>query len=67
MKKVLFAITAATLLVVAPAAFAGGLQEEAEGDYAGWRAATQAGFVGFPHETYDRNGLPITMPNRVRR
>jgi hypothetical protein len=62
MKKVLFAITAATLLVAGPAAFANP-SEEAEGDYAGWKAARDAGIVGFGHESYDKNGLVIRTPN----
>jgi hypothetical protein len=66
MKKLLFAISAATLLVAGPAAFAGGPQQEAEGDYAGWRAATRAGIVGFP-EDRAKNGLAIRVPNNVGR
>jgi hypothetical protein len=40
MKELLFAISAATLLVAAPAAFAAP-SEEAAGDYTGWRDATR--------------------------
>jgi hypothetical protein len=67
MKTVLFAIIAATLLVAGPAAFAGGPQEEAEGDYAGWKAARDAGIVGFPEDAYSKKGQVITMPNPHRR
>jgi hypothetical protein len=66
MKKLLFAISAATLLVAGPAAFANP-SEEALGDYAGWRDATRAGIVGFGHETYDKNGLVVPTPNNLRR
>ena len=66
MKKLLFAISAATLLFVSSAAFAKP-SEEAEGDYAGWKAARDAGIVGFPEDAYSKNGHVITMPNKVRR
>jgi hypothetical protein len=66
MKSLLFAISAATLLVAGPAAFAGGLQEAAEGDYAGWKAARDAGIVGFPVDAYSKKGQDITVPNRHR-
>ena len=66
MKKLLFAVTAATLLVAGPAAFANP-SEEAEGDYAGWRDATRAGIVGFGQETYTKTGLIRRVPNQVRR
>ena len=66
MKKMLFAITAATLLLAGPAAFANP-SEEAEGDYAGWKAARDAGIVGFPEDAYSKKGQVITMPNHDRR
>jgi hypothetical protein len=66
MKKLLFAISAATLLVAGPAAFANP-SEEAEGDYASWRDATRAGIVGFPEDAYSKKGEVITIPNKVRR
>ena len=66
MKKLLFAISAATLLVAGPAAFANP-SEEAEGDYASWRDATRAGIVGFPEDAYSNKGQVITMPNHRHR
>ena len=66
MKKLLFAISAATLLVAGPAAFANP-SEEAAGDYAGWKAARDAGIVGFPEDAYSKKGLDITVPNHSRR
>jgi hypothetical protein len=66
MKKLLFAISAATLLFVGPAAF-GNPSEEAAGDYAGWKAARDAGIVGFPEDAYTKKGEVITAPNKVRR
>ena len=66
MKKLLFAISAATLLVAGPAAFANP-SEEAEGDYASWRDATRAGIVGFPEDGYSKKDEVITIPNKVRR
>ena len=66
MKKMLFAITAATLLLAGPAAFANP-SEEAEGDYAGWKAARDAGIVGFPEDAYSKKGQNITVPNHHRR
>ena len=66
MKKLLFALSAATLLVASTAAFANP-SEEALGDYAGWRDATRAGLVGFPNETYEKHGLPIRTPNNAHR
>jgi hypothetical protein len=66
MKKLLFAITAATLLLAGPAAFANP-SEEAAGDYAGWKAARDAGIVGFPEDAYSKKGQVITMPNHHRR
>jgi hypothetical protein len=66
MKKLLFAISAATLLVAGPAAFANP-SEEAAGDYAGWKAARDAGIVGFPEDAYSKKGELITMPNHHRR
>ena len=47
MKKLLFAMTAATLLVAGSAAFANP-SEEAEGDYAGWKAARRGCYSGGP-------------------
>ena len=49
-----------------PAAFANP-SEEAAGDYAGWKAARDAGNVGFPEDAYSKNGHVITMPNKVSR
>ena len=66
MKKLLFAISAATLLVAGPAAFANP-SEEAAGDYAGGKAARDAGIVGFPEDAYSKKGQGITMPNHDRR
>ena len=66
MKKLLFAISAATLLFVGPAAFANP-SEEAAGDYPGWKAARDAGIVGFPEDAYSKKGEVITAPNKVRR
>ena len=66
MNKLLFVISAATLLVAGPAAFANP-SEEAAGDYAGWKAARDAGNVGFPEDAYSKNGHVITMPNKVSR
>jgi hypothetical protein len=66
MKKLLFAISAATLLVAGPAAFANP-SEEAEGDYAGWKAARDAGIVGFPEDAYSKKGQHVTVPNHPRR
>jgi hypothetical protein len=66
MKKLLFALSAATLLVVGSAAFAGPA-EEAAGDYAGWKAARDAGIVGFPEDAYSKKGQVIGTPNNVRR
>jgi hypothetical protein len=66
MKKLIFAISAATLLFVGPAAFANP-SEEAAGDYAGWKAARDAGIVGFPEDAYSKKGQVITTPNHHRR
>jgi hypothetical protein len=66
MKTLLFAISAATLLAACPAAFANP-SEEAAGDYAGWKAARDAGIVGFPEDAYSKKGELITMPNHHRR
>ena len=66
MKKLLFAISAATLLFVGPAAFANP-SEEAAGDYAGWKAARDAGIVGFPEDAYSKKGQVLGTPNNVRR
>jgi hypothetical protein len=63
MNKLLFAITAATFLVAGSAAFAGP-SEEAAGDYAGWKAARDAGIVGFPEDAYSKKGEVTTVPNR---
>jgi hypothetical protein len=64
MNKLLFAITAATFFLVAgPAAFAGP-SEEGAGDYAGWKAARDAGIVGFPEDAYSKKGEVTTAPNR---
>ena len=65
MKKLLFAMTAATLLVAGSAAFANP-SEEAEGDYAGWKAARDAGILGFPEDA-SKNGPGVTTPNYHRR
>ena len=65
MKKLLFVMSAATLLVAGPAAFANP-SEEAAGDYAGWKAARDAGIVGFPADRA-KNGLAIRVPNNVGR
>ena len=66
MKKLLFALSAATLLVVGSAAFANP-SEEAAGDYAGWKNARDAGFAGFPEDSYSKKGQVIGTPNNVRR
>ena len=66
MKKLIFAISAATLLFVGPAAFANP-SEEAAGDYAGWKAARDAGIVGFPEDAYSKKGQVLGTPNNVRR
>ena len=66
MKKLLFAISAATLLVAGPAAFANP-SEEAAGDYAGWKAARDAGIVGFPEDAYSKKGRDITVRNHPHR
>ena len=66
MKKLLLAISAATLLVAGPAAFANP-SEEAAGDYAGWKAARDAGIVGFPEDAYSKRGQDTTVPNHPRR
>jgi hypothetical protein len=42
MKKVLIATVAAIAFIAVSPAFASGPAEEAEGDYAGWLAATKA-------------------------
>ena len=65
MNKLLFALSAATLLVVGSAAFAGPAEEAAQ-DYPGWRAATHDGIVGFPEDTNLRKGQVIGTPNNVR-
>ena len=65
MKKLLFAISAATLLAAGPAALANP-SEEAAGDYPGWKAARDAGNVGFPEDAYSKKGEVITIPNKVR-
>jgi hypothetical protein len=65
-KKLLFAISAATLLVVGPAAFANP-SEEAAGDYVGWKAARDAGIVGFPEDAYSKKRQDITVPNHPSR
>jgi hypothetical protein len=66
MNKLLFALSAATLLVVGSAAFAGPAEEAAQ-DYPGWRAATHDGIVGFPEDTNLRKGQVIRTPNNVGR
>jgi hypothetical protein len=66
MKSLLIAISAATLLVAGSAAFAGP-SEEAAGDYAGWKAARDAGIVGFPEDAYSKKGQDVTVPNHLRR
>jgi hypothetical protein len=66
MNKLFFAITAATFLVAGPAAFAGP-SEEAAGDYAGWKAARDAGIVGFAEDAYSKKGQDVTVPNHLRR
>jgi hypothetical protein len=66
MKKLLFVVSAVTLLVAGPAAFANP-SEEAEGDYAGWKAARDAGIVGFPEDAHSKKGQVFTMPNLHRR
>ena len=63
MKKLLFALSAATLLVAGPAAFANP-SEEAEGDYASWKAARDTGVVGFPEDGYSKNGQVIMLHRR---
>jgi hypothetical protein len=65
MKTLLFALTAATLLAAGPAAFANP-SEEAAGDYAGWKAARDAGIVGFPEDANSKKGQVITMPTHHR-
>jgi hypothetical protein len=66
MKKLLFAVSTVTLLVAGPAAFANP-SEEAVGDYPGWKAARDAGIVGFPEDAYSKKGQDITVPNHPRR
>ena len=66
MKKLLFAISAATLLAAGPAALANP-SEEAAGDYPGWKAARDAGIVGFPEDANSKKGEVITTPNPHRR
>lgn len=66
MKKPLFVVSAVALLVVGPAAFASP-SEEAAGDYVGWKAARDAGIVGFPEDAYSKKGQVIGAPNNVRR
>jgi hypothetical protein len=64
MKNLLFALSAATLLV-GSAAFAGPAEDAAQDVYS-WRAARDAGIVGFPE---DRQviGTPNNVRNNVRR
>ena len=62
MKKLIFAISAATLLFVGPAAFANP-SEEAAGDYPGWKAARDAGILGFPEDAYSKKGQVNIVPN----
>ena len=66
MKKLLFALSAATVLVVGSAAFAGPAEDTAQ-DYPGGRAATHDGIVGFPEDTNSGKGQVIGTPNNVRR
>jgi hypothetical protein len=65
MKNLLFALSAATLLAVGSAAFAGPAEDAAQDIYS-WRAARDAGMVGFPE---DRQvlGTPNNVRNNVRR
>ena len=65
MKNLLFALSAATLLVVGSAAFAGPAEDTAQDIYSR-RAARDAGIVRFPQ---DRQvlGTPNNVRNNVRR
>ena len=65
MNKLLFALSAATLLVVGSAAFAGPAEDAAQDIYS-WRAARDAGIVGFPEDTNSGKGQVIGTPNNVR-